>query len=96
MKNLWNICLSHCWIQSHYRLGKLEEARKCMRMAKAVAECFDASPEYGLNHIRFIVHYEEGSSYDNLGETAMLTIENYVKKETDENFRKLWDEILTS
>lgn len=80
----------------YYRLGKMAEAIEYMKTAKATAEQFDVSPDYGVNHVRFIVHHEEGSSHDDLGETAMLTIENYVKKEADENFRKLWTQIFTS
>lgn len=76
-----------------YRLHQEEKALEYMKIAKELAERFDDAPDYGVNQFRFIVCDDIASSHDNLGETAMLTIENYVKKDGSEEFIKLWEKV---
>lgn len=75
------------------RLDNTEKALEYMRRAKETAERFDAAPDYGVNQFRFIVCDDDRSSHDNLGETAMLAIDNYVKEGKDEAFVHLWENL---
>ena len=76
-----------------YRLGQKEKAAEYLQVAKKTAERFDASPYYGVQHLRFIEHDETASAHDSLGETAMMTIEKYVAENGDMMFKALWHQI---
>lgn len=76
------------WTQ--LRLGHAEEARETLEMAKSIAERFDADPSYEISDLRFVTRIEGASAHDDLGVTAMESLENVIPTLEDEEFSALW------
>ena len=70
-------------------------AEKWLREAKATALRFDADPQYRTAHGMKYYHSSEKSvSYDDMGETGMAMIENFLNDETEgKALRLLWEKI---
>lgn len=76
--------------------GQLDEAKDCLRKAKQIALKFDAAPDYTSQNVRYCEKIESHVAYDNIGHTAMDTIEQVLKEgvETgDEPILELWKEV---
>lgn len=67
-------------------------AEKWLREARRTALRFDAAPQYRTAHGMKYYHSSEGSmSYDDMGETGMAMIENYMADDVaGKNLRPLW------
>lgn len=74
-------------------LGQKERAKEYLRKAKQAAMAFDENPSYSTDRIRFTVPSGKFSGHDNLGETAMDSIQKLVCEEVHEEFTKLWEEV---
>ena len=70
-------------------------AEKWLREARKSALKFDAEPQYRTEYGMKYYHSSEKSiSYDDMGETGMAMIENFIKDSTDEaKLRELWRKV---
>lgn len=70
-------------------------AEKWLREAKRTALRFDAAPQYRTAHgMKFYHSNQKSMSYDDMGETSMAMIENYMKNDgVGKNLRLLWEKI---
>lgn len=76
--------------------GQPNEAKDCLRKAKQIAIKFDAAPDYTSRNIRYCEKVESHVSYDNIGHTAMDSIEQVLKEgieSEDALVWVLWEEI---
>lgn len=76
--------------------GQPKEAKDCLRRARQIALEFDAAPNYTSQNIRYCEKVESHVAYDNIGHTAMDTIEQVLQEgvETDdEPVMRLWEEV---
>ena len=76
-------------------LGDDAGAEQWLREAKKAALRFDADPQYRTAHGMKYYHSNEKSvSYDDMGETGMAMIENFVRDESvGKNLRAIWEKI---
>ena len=81
------VCLAYA------QMGLNEEgaARQTLRRARALAEAFDARPDYRAGKIRFVMD-EQASVYDDIGTTAMDGVRKTVKDAENERLTALWKE----
>ena len=82
-----------CMAFSQYKMGETDAARASLQSAKRIAEAFDAAPNYDWEAVRFVEHPEKMSAYDDLGATAMQSVESVIKSFDDEAFSAMWNEI---
>ena len=70
-------------------------AEKWLREAKKAALRFDANPQYRTAHgMKYYHSSEKSMSYDDMGDTGMAMIENYMVDEVEgKNLRPLWAKI---
>ncbi len=73
--------------------GQEEAARESLERARKLAAFFDASPSYDESDIRFINRIEGASVHDDLGATAMESLEKVIPTFEDEAFSALWKSI---
>lgn len=75
--------------------GDREAARRWLREARDTALRFDASPNYGVEGIKFFHTSEKLTAYDDIGETAEQGILNYitVNGEDAADLAELWEEL---
>lgn len=85
-----------CMAFSQYKTGKPDAARASLESAKRIAEAFDAAPNYDGNAVRFVEHPEKISAYDDLGATAMESVEDVIQNFEDEAFSAMWKAIRES
>lgn len=71
------------------------EARNWLVKARDTALRFDANPEYRFGTgLKFYHGSQQATAYDNMGETAMAVIENYIADEVvDKKLRPIWEKI---
>ena len=72
-------------------------AEKWLREAKRTALKFDADPQYRTAHgMKYYHSSEKSMSYDDMGDTGMAMIENYMADEVaGKNLRLLWAKVQT-
>ena len=72
-------------------------AEHWLREAKKAALRFDADPQYRIAYgMKYYHSSEKSMSYDDMGDTGMAMIENFIADEADgTNLRPLWDKIQT-
>jgi len=76
------------------RKGNEADARRYLYAARDVARRFDAAPDYRtFVGLKFYHCSEENVSLDDMGDTAILAIENYLEIDACEVSRNLWEEI---
>lgn len=75
-------------------LNEPEKAKGYIRRAIALAEAFDAAPDYRCSSIRFVGMDTEGTFHDTLGKTAMQALQNHINEENNPAFTALWEEML--
>ena len=82
------VCLAYA------QLGLNEEgaARQSLRRARALAEAFDARPDYRAGALRFVLD-EPAGVYDDLGATAMEGVQKMVRDMENERLTALWKEV---
>lgn len=75
--------------------GDTAGAEKWLRQAKATALKFDADPQYQSAYgMKFFHGNTQSTSYDDMGETAISMIDNYMEDDTaGKNLRPLWAKI---
>ena len=65
-----------------------------LQRAKEMAERFDENPNYSLAGEKFYYGTKKARAYDDMGETAMKIIENFMKDEQNEKWLlPLWKEL---
>ena len=82
-----------CMAFAQYKTGDTDAARASLVSAKTIAEAFDAAPNYDSEAVRFVEHPEEMSAYDDLGATAMQSVEAVIGSFEDEAFSAMWKAI---
>lgn len=76
------------------RGGKTEIAYSTLRGAWDAARRFDAAPEYRtFMGLKFYCGSREEVSLDDLGDTAILAIENILERDACEETKRIWKEI---
>lgn len=90
-----NVRLYTILAETRYLQGDEAGAKKWLLEAKRSATRFDAAPEYHCYVGLKFYHSElDAMSYDDMGETAMAMIENYMTDDrAGTNLRSLWEEI---
>ena len=78
---------------AQYKSGQEAEAADSLKKAKALAAFFDASPSYDESDIRFVDRIEGASVHDDIGSTAMDTIDHVVNSLESEEIAALWKRI---
>lgn len=71
-------------------LDKKEEAIKSLHRAKATALRFDEAPNYDASSIRFVSCQAPVTAFDDLGDTAMIGIDNFIKSYEKNELLNLW------
>ncbi len=82
--------------QVQFESGDADAACESLIKAKKYAEFFDASPSYDESDIRFIDRIEGASVHDDLGATAMESVEDVIQNFEDEAFSAMWKAIRES
>ena len=83
--------LAHaCLAFAQAKTGQTDKARDTLKTALAIARAFDAAPNYDGNAVRFVEHPEHLSAYDDLGATAMESVERTIESFEDEAFSTMW------
>ena len=78
---------------AQYKSGQEAEAQDSLRRAKELAIFFDADPSYDESDIRFIDRIEGASVHDDIGPTAMDTIDNVINSLECEEIAALWKSV---
>lgn len=74
--------------------GDSASAYSYLKQAKQSAERFDASPNYSVAEGKFYHKIPDARAYDDMGETAMDVIVNYIRKEKGGSILEpVWEEI---
>lgn len=71
-------------------LGNKEEVIKSLRQAKNIASRFDEAPDYSVSNIRFISCKIPATAFEDLGDTAMLGIDDYIESQEKSELLDLW------
>ena len=77
-------------------IGEMEQAKICLQKARRLALCFDAAPDYTSRHIRYCESVTPRVAYDNMGVSAMDTIEQILREDKNdpaEPILKIWEEV---
>ena len=77
----------------HTLEGKPAEATGCLRGVLAAVRQFDAAPDYGIQTLRFPVHYTDVILNDALGATAADSIETILDLLGNRELSKIWKEL---
>ena len=82
--------------QVEFESGDADAARESLTEAKKLAVFFDASPSYDESDIRFMSRIEGASVHDDIGATAMQSVEDVIQNFEDEAFSAMWKAIRES
>ena len=82
--------------QVQFESGREDAARETLTEAKKLAVFFDASPSYDESDIRFMSRIEGASVHDDMGATAMESVEDVIQNFEDEAFSAMWKAIRES
>lgn len=74
-------------------LGSLIGAKESLRMAKALADQFDLTPDHNGSGLRFAFSNKRVTAFDDMGDTAAEVILNALKACKNETLAALWHEI---
>ena len=86
-----NYCV--CLALAQYKLGRHSEARASLWAAKGLAESFDREPNYAADSIRFVHTAERHTAFDDLGATALESVQKAVRNMGSEELTALWENI---
>lgn len=76
-------------------LGDMDGARASLRMAKALAEAFDGTPDYDMARIRFVAAGRPLTAFDDMGDSATEGISGMIAACRSDTLAELWKEITT-
>ena len=79
---------------AQFRSGRTDEARATLESAIDTAERFDRDPSYDVDDLRFVSHIEGASAHDDLGTTAMESLDKIVPSLEDGAFQMLWESVI--
>lgn len=85
---LWAL---RAWVQ--LELHQPENAKKYLRTAKQLALHFDADPNYDATSMRFVEIGRPATSHDDMGETALMAIDEVIAEQKNERLTLLWEGI---
>lgn len=85
----FHICLAHAQL----KLGKTDDARASLLVAKRLAEEFDRDPCYSADSLRFVSTVKQQAAFDSLGSTAAETAAKTVNSLENESLSRMWEEI---
>ena len=90
-----NVRLFTILAEADFLRGNEQGACDWLTKAKRSAERFDAAPEYHTGvGLKFYHGSENAANYDDMGETAMDMIKNYMADDAEgKNLRPLWEKI---
>lgn len=88
MNSVFHVCIAYTQIES----GDTDAAHRSLIRAKELADHFDAVPEYDPESIRFVTLDKPQSAYDDLGETAMESIQNALDAIGSDVLSTMWRE----
>lgn len=71
-------------------LDQEDAARDSLRSAKTLALRFDEAPSYDAANVRFVSCREPATAFDDMGDTAMLSLERVVADFEEPELRELW------
>ena len=74
-------------------LGSAEEARGALRAAKELAVAFDRAPDYTADSLRYVSTTQRRIAFDDLGETAMASLQGAVQSMDSPALTRLWEEV---
>lgn len=74
-------------------LHRKEEALANIRVAKNIAIQFDKAPDYNAMNIRFVFNSEPATAYDDMGDTAMISLDNVIAQFDMPELSELWKEV---
>ncbi|MBO4330521.1 MAG: helix-turn-helix domain-containing protein [Oscillospiraceae bacterium] len=80
---------------SHFMTGDRDEAERALKKAMRIAKYFDAAPSFDECDIRFVTRIEGASAHDDMGATAMDSIDTAVSQFEIEEFTALWESVKT-
>lgn len=79
---------------SALRMGDIETACRHLREARDMAQRFDAAPNYRMHvGLKFYHCGTENYSLDDMGDTALLAIENTLEQNACDETKMIWKEI---
>lgn len=82
-----------CLAYSRLMKGDAAGAERVLVRAKAIAERFDAEPNYGVEAVRFVSGGEQASAYDDIGATAADGVRNTVYSLDNVELIKIWERV---
>lgn len=71
-------------------LNRKEAARDSLRRAKAIALRFDEAPSYDAANVRFVSCPEPATAFDDMGDTAMLSLDHVIEDFKEPEVQELW------
>ena len=74
-------------------LCKNEEAKNSLRQAKNIASRFDEAPNYSASSIRFVSCQSPATAFDDLGDTAMIGIDDFIASQEKSELINLWRKV---
>ena len=72
-----------CLAAAQVKNGNAEPARQILMHARAMAERFDENPDYHVTALRFIASGEQAGVYDDLGTSALESVERMLASMED-------------
>ena len=88
MASLYTV-MAHIYILD----GKTEDATQCLREVLATVRQFDASPDYGIQTLRYPVFHNDVILNDGLGATAAESISTILKLLENKKLSRMWKEM---
>ena len=82
-----------CLAQTHLLRGDSDSARAALMRAKTLAEAFDVRPDYSVGALRFLSDAEPAGIYDDLGDTAMESVQKMVVSLESAELEQMWEAI---
>lgn len=82
-----------CLAYARLMKGDAAGAERALVRAKAIAERFDAEPNYGVEAVRFVSRGEQASAYDDIGATAADGVRNTVYSLDNVELIKIWERV---
>lgn len=77
----------------HTLEGKTAEAAECMRGVLAAVRQFDAAPDYGIQTLRYPMHYNDVVFNDGFGATAADSIDSILGLLGNQELSRIWKEL---
>lgn len=71
-------------------LKKKEEAISSLCQAKSIALKFDETPSYDALNIRFVSCRKPATAFDDMGDTAMIGLDNVIEQFEEQELLDLW------